>query len=82
MERAGIFTFFEEKILQDLVPKALAVYDRALDRGELHAARDVLHGTNVLRKDHKQPAEAARDAIDSLDGYRKLREQGVLEKVN
>jgi hypothetical protein len=79
MEKAGLFTFFEENILEHLVPKALAVYEKALDRGELAAARDILHGTNILRKDGKQPAEAARDAVANLDDYRRLRAEGVLE---
>lgn len=45
-------------ILEQLLPKALAVYDRALDKGNVEVAHDVLFGLGVLQKNPRPLPEA------------------------
>ena len=45
-----LYGIAEKIVMERLVPKALAVYDLELEAGNLDAARDVAHGTGVLKK--------------------------------
>lgn len=60
----------EALISERLVPAALAVYEAHLHRGSLEAARDLLFGIGVLKKDHKGSSEPADAPIVTLEAYR------------
>lgn len=72
----GFYDQMEQKVLQDLVPVAAAVYRAHLERGNLDAARDLLFGTGVLRKDHKGAQQRVEDAapVESIEAYRIVRQ--------
>lgn len=49
-EQHGLLETAKAILLERLLPKALAVYDAALDDGEREIARDVIFGLGALRK--------------------------------
>lgn len=51
-----------------LVPKALAVYDQQLERGDLEAARDILFGAGILSKSQKV---TVTQELDPLEAFRR-----------
>jgi len=68
-EKSGFFERVEEQIMEHLIPPALAVYEAALERGDVEAARDVLYGMGIFRKVPKDQM----DGIESITAYRILR---------
>lgn len=72
VSNAGFAQAFERALLERMVPQALAVYEAALGAGDLDAARDLLFGLGILRKDGKPLAGAAKpeDLVQSLDDYK------------
>lgn len=76
LEKAGFYEAFEGVLLDIFVPKAFAVYEAQLDMGELSAARDILFGLGILRKD-PQP-KVGDEIVESLTLYRRRRAEGVL----
>lgn len=69
----GFYQKFEALILDKLVPPAMAVYEAHLERGSLEAARDVLFGMGILRKNPKD-ADAA-PGVETIEAYRITRQK-------
>ena len=69
----GFYQQFEALILDKLVPPAMAVYEAHLTRGSLEAARDVLFGMGILRKN---PKETEHPGVETIEAYRMTRVQG------
>lgn len=64
---SGFYQQFEALILDKLVPPAMAVYEAHLQRGSLEAARDVLFGMGILRKN---PKELDNPGVETIEAYR------------
>ena len=73
-EKDNFYAHFERLVLNQLVPRALAVYQGKLEEGDLAAARDVLFGMGVLRRDPE--SRSGGDVIESLHMYR-VRRAGI-----
>lgn len=68
----GIAEQFERMILERLVPQALAIYEAALRAGDKEAARDLLFGTGVLRRQDRK-LEKLQPTLETLETYRQKR---------
>ena len=66
-QSSGFYQQFEALVLDRLVPPAMAVYEAHLQRGSLEAARDVLFGMGILRKN---PKEADNPGVETIEAYR------------
>jgi len=74
-ESGGILDLAQDIVAKRLLPKAVAVMDAALDGEEvpkntLDVARDVLFGTNTLKKKDESTVNVT---VSPLDAYRKER---------
>lgn len=70
---SGFYQQFEALVLDKLVPPAMAVYEAHLQRGSLEAARDVLFGMGVLRKN---PKDLENPGVETIEAYRITRAKG------
>lgn len=69
-------------ILATLVPKALRVYEQAIDAGNIPVSGDVLFGTGALLK-NPQPLSTTTettDEIDTIEAYRAQRERRLRQQ--
>ena len=73
-ERAGFYEAIEEILLSRLLPKALAVYELHLDRGNLDAARDVVYGIGALKKNPAVEVTVGNDALAEFRPTRALKQ--------
>ena len=70
---SGLVEDAKAHIIDTLVPKALHVFNQALEAGDVSVATDVLFGTGALLK-NPQPlsttTEETTDEIDTIEAYR------------
>lgn len=69
-KREGLVAQFEDQVIEQLVPKAIAAFKTALENGDTTVATEVLKGMGILRKPSDRPVlrpEAAAPAEDSLE---------------
>lgn len=72
--REGLLDEATDTVIDDLVPKALAVFRAALLEGDVDCARDILFGTGILSKTPKPAQTTTVTATTelSLEQYRAL----------
>jgi hypothetical protein len=61
------------RVVGSLLPKALAVLEAELDRGNVDVATHVVYGTGTLLKNPQPPStmtEETTDEIDTIEAYR------------
>ena len=60
----GLLDRVRDYVAGTLIPKALRVYEQRLEEGDLSAARDILFGTGLLRKNIKIEETVQPSAAD------------------
>jgi hypothetical protein len=63
-KREGILEDIVDGVVEKLLPLALKAYEKALEEGDLAAARDVMHGLGILRKDGRRESVSEGEAAE------------------
>lgn len=82
-EKEGIIAEFEEQLIKDLVPLAIGAYKKVLsdkDNPNMQAARDVLMGAGILKKQSERPSAPA-EPMDEVQIWM-MKRQRKLEGSN
>lgn len=81
-KKEGIMKEFEDQLVTDLLPLAMGAYKKALTGADpnMQAARDVLMGAGILKK-QKDSAPVAAQPMDEVEIWmmKRQRRQGVVE---